>query len=79
MPTITDTTGVQSFEDVAGLVWIKTTFPSYVNYRTPGFFIGQSPKGFWWLYTDGSNRAQVFSTARAAQLAAAERTVVVAA
>lgn len=71
MPTITDNTGTQSLLDVGGRVWIKTSYPTYENYRTDGFFVGQTTRGFWVLKTEGSRRAQVFRNARAAMSAAA--------
>ena len=71
MPTIIDNTGIESIATVAGLIWVKTKYPSYENYRSPGFFVGQTPKGFWALHREGSKNVEIFPSARAAQVAAA--------
>ena len=51
MATITDNTGIESLADVAGIVWVKTKYPSHTNYRSADgrFFIGETPKRYFLL------------------------------
>jgi len=57
MSTLIDNTGTESLTTVAGLVWTKTVFPSYRNYRTERFVVTQSEKRFWNLFVANADGA----------------------
>ena len=45
----------------AGLTWTKTVFPSYRNYRTERFFVGQTAGNYWKIWDGGRPRREVFT------------------
>jgi hypothetical protein len=69
---IIDTTGTESTVTVAGIVWTKTVYPSYRNYRTERFFVGQSFKDYWKIWDQGAPLPKVFIKPEAAMAFAAE-------
>jgi hypothetical protein len=76
--TIIDTTGTESTQTTAGITWTKTVYPSYRNYRSETFFVGQTPSNAWalWAVTaDGfARRGEGFSKPELAMAYAATLT-----
>ena len=73
MPTINDPTGSVTVTEVAGVLWSKTVYPSYRNYRSADarWFVAQGFGKFWWLYEDGQRRPGIFDKPEEAMATAA--------